>query len=148
MPQRPEGVQVQGEEAVAENDYTVKIDAVGLQQGNSPHGFDPGTEYCYRFRRGGEAFSPVGYFKTAPAADSAADVKAVYDGDQDSTGGSPGPFHGPFTALGQANLADGDFYVANGDNIYSDSHHRTGPGCDAGRVPRHVQRSPHVHGPD
>jgi alkaline phosphatase D len=112
---------------LAENDYTVKIDAVGLQQGNSPHGFDAGTEYCYRFRRGGEAFSPVGHFKTAPAADSAADVKAVYDGDQDSTGGSPGPFHGPFTALGQANLANGDFYVANGDNIYSDSHHRGAP---------------------
>ena len=52
---------------LAARDYTVKIDAVGLE---------PGTEYCYRFRRGGEAFSPVGHFKTAPAADTAADVKA------------------------------------------------------------------------
>jgi alkaline phosphatase D len=103
---------------LAERDYTVKIDAVGLEAG---------TDYCYRFRRGGEAYSNVGHFKTAPAADTAANVNLTYDGDFDSTGGPPGPFHGLPLAYALEDAANGDFWVANGDNIYSDSHHRASP---------------------
>ncbi len=103
----------------AARDFTIKQDATGLSAG---------TEYCYRFRRGDEAFSPVGHFKTAPDAATAADVNISYDGDQDSTGGLSSPCCGTFPALAEAQNSGSDFYVANGDNIYSDSSHRlTGP---------------------
>jgi phosphodiesterase/alkaline phosphatase D-like protein len=111
---------------LAANDYTVKIDAVGLKPGNDPQ-IGAGGEYCYRFRRGGEAYSPVGHFKTPPAEDTAADVKITYNGDQDGTGGPPG-FYGPFDALAAQDAENSDFNVFNGDNIYSDSSHRvSGP---------------------
>jgi alkaline phosphatase D len=110
---------------LAANDYTIKIDAVGLKPGNDPD-ISAGGEYCYRFRRGGEAFSPVGHFKTPPAEDTAADVHLTYDGDQDGTGTFASPCCGTMPALLQTRLANGDFYVANGDNIYSDSSFRTG----------------------
>src|SRR5687768_17003239 len=35
----------------AASDFTIKVDATGLR---------PATEFCYQFRRGGEAASPVG----------------------------------------------------------------------------------------
>src|SRR4029453_16926885 len=49
----------------AARDLTVKIDAAGLQ---------PNTRYWYRFRKDEDA-SPVGTFKTAPAANTPANVK-------------------------------------------------------------------------
>jgi phosphodiesterase/alkaline phosphatase D-like protein len=102
----------------AARDFTIKLEATGL---------DAGTEYCYRFRRGDEAFSPVGHFKTAPDGATAADVNISYSGDQDGTGGVGAPCCGTFPALALAAASGSDFYVSNGDNIYSDSSHRVSP---------------------
>lgn len=100
----------------AARDFTIKVDATGLE---------PGTGYCFRFRRGEEAFSPVGHLKTAPGATTPADVTLTYSGDQDSTGTFATPCCGTFDVLAQALGSGSDFYVPNGDNIYSDSSHRT-----------------------
>jgi phosphodiesterase/alkaline phosphatase D-like protein len=124
----------------AARDFTIKVDATGL---------DPGTAYCYRFRRGDEAASPVGHFKTAPDADTPADVRFTYDGDEDATDVGGSPCCGSFLALDQARLTGGDFYVHLGDTIYSDSSHRTtGPATtldeyrDAHKAARAVQALP------
>src|SRR5438045_2096073 len=63
----------------ASRDYTLKIDASGLT---------PNTQYWYRFKKDTDTtsvFSDVGTFKTAPAANTAADVKLGYTGDSDTT---------------------------------------------------------------
>lgn len=97
-------------------DYTVKIDATGLT---------PSTSYCYRFRRGDEASSEVGHFKTAPPADAPANVKFTYTGDADGTRVSGNPPHNNFETLAQADSENGDFWVFLGDTIYSDSSFRS-----------------------
>ena len=65
----------------AARDLTVKIDAAGLK---------PNTRYWYRFKKDEDA-SPVGTFKTAPAANVPSNVKLGYTGDSDVTkvGGVP-----------------------------------------------------------
>jgi phosphodiesterase/alkaline phosphatase D-like protein len=124
----------------AARDFTIKVDATGL---------DPGTEYCYRFRRGDEAASPVGHFKTAPNSDTAADLRFTYSGDSDSTHVSGVPCCGTHPVLDQARLTGGDFFVWLGDTIYSDSSHRTtGPATtldeyrDAYKEARSIQAVP------
>ena len=57
----------------AARDWTVKIDVTGLQ---------PGTQYWYRFQKDADQ-SAVGTFKTAPSANSPADVEFTYTGDSD-----------------------------------------------------------------
>jgi alkaline phosphatase D len=106
-------------EPTASSDFTVKVDATGLE---------PGTRYCYRFRRGDEAFSPVGRFETAPDPGVAASVHFTYNGDMDGTRVAGAPVFGNFEILDSMRAEAGDFSVLLGDTIYSDSGHRpTGP---------------------
>jgi alkaline phosphatase D len=124
------------------SDFTIKVDVTGLA---------PGTEYCYRFRRGDESFSPVGVFTTAPGANSAADVEFTYSGDSDGTKVSGSPFFNDFEVLDQARLENGNFFVYLGDTIYSDSGLRpSGPATtlaeyrDAYRVNREIPALPNL----
>jgi alkaline phosphatase D len=102
----------------AARDFTVKIDASGLQ---------PDTQYWYRFKKD-EDVSPVGTFKTAPAANTPANVKLGYTGDSDVTKVGGVPAVNDFKTL-QALQAEGtDAWIYLGDTIYSDSSFRpTGP---------------------
>lgn len=86
----------------ATNDYTVKIDATGLQSG---------TSYYYRFQAASGEFSQIGTFKTAPDENLAAAVKFAFSGDAD---GLMRPY--PSTAnFSNLNL---DYFVFLGDTIY------------------------------
>jgi phosphodiesterase/alkaline phosphatase D-like protein len=106
----------------AARDFTLKVDATGLA---------PATTYFFRFRHGdgngdGAASSDVGTFRTAPNPSDAADVRATYTGDADGTrlaGGAPA--FNDFEVLEAARLEGGDFFVFDGDTIYSDSSFRT-----------------------
>ena len=102
----------------AANDFTVKVDALGLQ---------PGTEYCFRFRRGDESFGPVGRFRTAPAAGTKANVDFTYSGDSDGTRVNGVPAFNNFETLDRARDENAEFFVYNGDTIYSDSRFRSSP---------------------
>jgi phosphodiesterase/alkaline phosphatase D-like protein len=100
----------------AARDYTVKIDQGGLA---------PNTQYWYRFKKD-EDFAPVGTFKTAPAANSSADVKFTWTGDSDvQKVGGVNPFNN-FETLAAAQNENADFFVYLGDTIYSDSSFRPG----------------------
>jgi phosphodiesterase/alkaline phosphatase D-like protein len=96
----------------AARDYTIKVDASGLE---------PNTEFCYRFRRGDEAASPVGRFKTAPDPSSPADIHFTYTADSDGVKVGGVPAFNNFEVLGQARQANGDFFAYIGDTIYADS---------------------------
>ena len=102
-----------------EHDFTVKVDATGLE---------PDTKYYFRFRHD-ETFGDVGTFRTAPDAVTVADLRFTYTGDADGTrlpGGAPA--FNDFEVLEAARLESGDFWVFDGDTIYSDSSFRlTGP---------------------
>ena len=101
----------------AAHDFTLKVDATGLA---------PATTYYFRFRHGGgkdddSATSDIGTFRTAPDPDTTADVRATYTGDADGTrlpGGAPA--FNDFEVLKAARLEGGDFFIFNGDTIYSD----------------------------
>ena len=69
----------------AARDYTVKIDATGLQ---------PDTQYWYRFKKDADVSAGRARSRPRPAANSPADVKFTYTGDSDVTkvGGVP-PFN-------------------------------------------------------
>jgi phosphodiesterase/alkaline phosphatase D-like protein len=100
----------------ADRDWTVKIDVTELQ---------PGTQYWYRFQKDADV-SAVGTFETAPAANSAADVKFTYTGDSDvQKVNGVNPFNN-WETLSAAQSEGGDFFVYNGDTIYSDSSYRPG----------------------
>jgi alkaline phosphatase D len=100
----------------AANDFTVKVDAAGLR---------PGTEYCYRFRRGGNESSPTGRFMTAPAASTKANVDFTYTGDSDGTRVGGVPAFNNFETLDRARGENANFWVYNGDTIYADSRFRS-----------------------
>jgi phosphodiesterase/alkaline phosphatase D-like protein len=104
----------------AERDFTVKVDATDLS---------PDTAYSYRFKHedaDGTAYSDVGTFRTAPAADAASDVRFTYTGDADGTHRAGGaPAFNQFEVLDAARLEDGAFWVFDGDTIYSDSSFRS-----------------------
>jgi len=101
----------------AARDGTVKIDATGLQ---------PGTQYWYRFKKDLDV-SDVGTFRTAPDPNTSANVKLTYTGDSDGTRVGGVPAFNNFEVLPQAQAENGDFFVMNGDTIYSDSSFRTSP---------------------
>jgi 3-phytase/alkaline phosphatase D len=101
----------------AARDYTVKIDATGLQ---------PNTQYWYRFRKD-EDFSDVGTFRTAPDTNTSANVKFTYSGDSDGTRVNGVPSFNSFEVLPRAQAENGDFFVMDGDTIYADSSFRTSP---------------------
>jgi alkaline phosphatase D len=111
---------------LASRDYTIKVDA-SLPFSDS--------KYCYRFKSGSNE-TQFGHFKTAPRPHklfwwhgdprNGEDVHATFDGDQDGTGTFASPCCGTFDVLAQVQNANPDFYVSEGDNIYSDSSHRTG----------------------
>jgi len=99
----------------ASRDFTVKIDATGLQAN---------TTYYYRFKHTdstGTVKSPIGKFKTAPASSTSADVKLTYTADSDGIRFGGVPFWGTFDVLQQARLEGGDFFAYIGDTIYADS---------------------------
>jgi len=106
--------------SAAARDFTIKVDATGLA---------PGTEYCYRFRRGEQAFSPVGRFETAPPEDQPASLEFTYSGDSDGNKKADGqPAFNNFEVLDRAREESSDFFAYIGDTIYSDSSFRpTGP---------------------
>jgi alkaline phosphatase D len=104
----------------AARDYTVKIDATGLE---------PNTQYWYRFKKDA-VLSPVGTFQTAPSASESEDVSLTYTGDSDGTGGSASPPFNNFEVLDAANNEGGDFFIYNGDTIYADSSFRVGGPAD------------------
>ncbi len=102
----------------AARDFTVKIDASGLR---------PNTRYWYRFKKD-EDLSPVGTFKTAPAASTPANVKLGYTGDSDVTRVGGVPAVNNFEVLSALQNDNVDAWVYLGDTIYSDSSFRpTGP---------------------
>ena len=110
-----------GSQATAAGDFTVKIEATGLR---------PDTSYYYRFRLGNGrdvSVSPVGTFKTAPAAGAPASVKFTFAGDSDGTKVAGVPAFNAFETLNAVRLENADFFVYLGDTIYSDSGFRPAP---------------------
>jgi alkaline phosphatase D len=102
----------------AARDFTVKIDATGLQ---------PNTQYWYRFKKDLDV-SSVGTFKTAPASTAAANLKLDYTGDSDVTKVGGNPAVNDFKTLEALKNENPDAWVYLGDTIYSDSSFRpTGP---------------------
>jgi phosphodiesterase/alkaline phosphatase D-like protein len=100
----------------ADRDFTVKIDQAGLQ---------PDTQYWYRFAKDADV-SPVGTFKTAPAANSSSNVEFTYTADSDAHKvNGVNPFNN-WETLSAAQGENADFFVYLGDTIYSDSGNRPG----------------------
>src|SRR5574338_474480 len=92
---------------------------------------EPATAYYFRWRHG-SATSPVGRFVTAPAPDSAADVRFAYTADSD---GLQQLFFGnDFPVLDAVRAEDPDFWIYLGDTIYSDSSLRTAAGLSPAAV--------------
>jgi alkaline phosphatase D len=106
--------------AGAARDFTIKVDALFLR---------PGTEYCYRFKQfGGSAVSPLGRFKTAPDESTPTSIEFTYTGDSDGNRKADGtPGFNNFEVLDRAREEGSDFYVYDGDTIYSDSGFRAAP---------------------
>ena len=86
----------------ASRDYTVKIDATGLQSGD---------RYYYRFLAADGSVSPVGTFKTAPKSDAQAPVRFGFSGDAD------GQWR-PYASTKDFNSLNLDYFVFLGDTIY------------------------------
>ncbi len=80
------------------------------------------TRYYYRFSAGG-SLSPVGRFRTAPAARSTRPVEFAYTGDADATRnpGTRRPAFNTFQVYARMARERNDFNVNLGDTIYSDS---------------------------
>jgi alkaline phosphatase D len=100
----------------AARDFTVKIDATGLQ---------PNTQYWYRFKKDLD-LGPVGTFKTAPASDTASNLKLGYTGDSDVTKVGGVPAVNDFQTLQALQAENTDAWIYLGDTIYSDSSFRPG----------------------
>jgi phosphodiesterase/alkaline phosphatase D-like protein len=100
-------------------DYTIHIDATGLQSG---------TRYYYRFVAGDNTVSPVGTFKTAPDPTAQAAVHFGFTGDAD---GQMRPYDAAdgVTAPGVPSFANQnfDYFVWLGDTIYETASGGTGP---------------------
>jgi alkaline phosphatase D len=123
-------------QALAANDFTVKVDASNLR---------PGTRYFYRWTGSGpegddddddddaelEADCPcstsaVGRFKTAPLVNVSADARFGYTADSDGTRTNRPPSHKNFEVLDRLREENPDFWAYIGDTIYSDSSLRVG----------------------
>lgn len=117
-------------EAGLDRDYTAKVDL-------EPHGapaLDPGADYWFQFRvSGSQAVSPVGRFRTLPAAGSTEEVVLAVA----SCSLHPGGLFNAYEAI--AGLERVDAVVHLGDYIYeygaaaSDYGMRTG--LELGRIP-------------
>ncbi len=105
----------------SENDYTVKVDATGLQ---------PGRVYFYRFNSA-VAMSPIGRTKTLPAADIAKVRLAVF-----SCANYPSGYFNVYADAAQQTDVDCALHI--GDYIYE--YDETGYGCKhakaLGRLPQ------------
>lgn len=103
-----------------ERDYTVKVDAIGLQ---------PGKTYWYRFSSAG-AVSPIGRTRTLPAAaDHVERLRFAIT----SCSNYPQGFFGVYQKI--AENTDLDFVLHLGDYIYEYEEGGYGTGADIGRVP-------------
>jgi phosphodiesterase/alkaline phosphatase D-like protein len=85
-----------------DKDYTLKIDATGLQSG---------TQYYYRFKASDSSISRIGKFKTAPDKNQSVPVRFGFSGDAD---GQWRPY-GSTKEFCKLNL---DYFVFLGDTIY------------------------------
>jgi alkaline phosphatase D len=98
--------------AARANDLTVQGTVRGLK---------PGTEYSYVFLQGNAA-SPSGTFRTAPAANASAPVRFAISGDADATSGTNGkPAFNRFEVYARMAAERNPFNINLGDTIYSDS---------------------------
>lgn len=86
----------------ASRDYTLKLDATGLQSGKS---------YYYRFQAPDGSLSPVGTFKTAPKSTDQVAVRFGFSGDAD------GQWR-PYSSTKDFNKLNLDYFVFLGDTIY------------------------------
>jgi alkaline phosphatase D len=95
-------------EATTESDYTVTIEATGL---------DPGRQYFYRGIAIGSGASgeatrgPIGRFRTAP--DSPQEFRFAWSGDMEAG-------HQPFTLFDRIAEKEPHFFILLGDTIYAD----------------------------
>jgi phosphodiesterase/alkaline phosphatase D-like protein len=83
-------------------DYTLKIDATGLQSG---------TQYYYRFLTGGGEASPIGKLMTAPEPVAAAGLHFGFSGDADGR-------WRPYASTANIAAQNFDFFTFLGDTIY------------------------------
>ena len=95
-------------DALAENDFTVKLEVNDLE---------PNNAYCYRFKAG-EEVSEVGKFHTAPGNEQEPVVRFAYSSDSD---GSRTPPFNNFEVFDRAREDQLDFWVYLGDTIYNDT---------------------------
>jgi phosphodiesterase/alkaline phosphatase D-like protein len=86
----------------ANHDYTLKIDATGLQSG---------TKYYYRFQTAAGDTSQVGTFKTAFGNNASAAVRFAFSGDYDG-------LMRPYSSTANFGSLNLDFYGNVGDTIY------------------------------
>jgi phosphodiesterase/alkaline phosphatase D-like protein len=95
------------------SDLTVQARITGLRAA---------TAYLYRFRQG-RRVSPVGRFRTAPAASANATVEFAITGDADATRvpGTNRPAFNRFEVYARMAAERNDFNVNFGDTMYSDS---------------------------
>jgi alkaline phosphatase D len=107
-----------GTQTTEERDYTVKVDAGGLQ---------PGRTYYYAFTAAGER-SPIGRTKTLPERGNARLRLASI-----SCSNYPAGYFNVYRCI--ANRPDLDAVVHLGDYIYEFANGRYGDGTAAGRVP-------------
>ena len=104
-------------QAAIERDYTVKVDAGGLQ---------PGRTYYYAFATSGEQ-SPVGRTRTLPERTDRLRFASV------SCANYPAGYFNVYRCL--ANRPDLDAVIHLGDYIYEFANGRYGDGSTSGRVP-------------
>ena len=104
--------------AAAERDFTVKVDAAGL---------DPGRTYFYAFTAGGER-SPIGRTRTLPAAGAERLRLAVA-----ACSNYPAGYFNAYRAI--ANRADLDAVLHVGDYIYEFAEGVYGDSREIGRAP-------------
>jgi alkaline phosphatase D len=85
-------------------------------------GLRAGRRHWYRFRQG-RALSPVGSFRTAPAAGAAIGVRFAISGDADGADDprTGRPAYNGFEVYGRMAAEGNDFNLNVGDTIYSDS---------------------------
>lgn len=111
--------------AAAASDYTVMVQATGLQ---------PYTMYYYRFRDASMTYSDVGETKTLPAPGNTSSVKIAATSCSDYMGG----FFNVYKAM--ADMADIDVVLHLGDYIYEDGN--TGSSFTAWTIANNRNHSP------
>jgi phosphodiesterase/alkaline phosphatase D-like protein len=110
-PGRTFPLRVYGLTAARGDDLTVNVAVRRLE---------PGTTYTYFFIQG-NAKSPVGRFRTAPAATVDARIRFAISGDADATPAANGKPAFGFSVYARMAAERNDFNINMGDTIYSDS---------------------------